>query len=183
MRNLDECRAEVFRRSEEIVEKRRKRRKMVLSCCVPMVLCLAVLVVLMLPGKMDYAPSNGKTEMAGPQTGGTTAVEVRGNRFLSVYSDLITDPVRVRQICDTIRGYTTKGNIDETLTDATDGAGGLTRPPAAPPFQEDGYIVSFSGTGEVYTLSGNKLTNKQIGQTVELSDDQLANLKELLGLT
>lgn len=182
MRKLDECKAEVFRRSEGRIEKRKKRKKMFLFCCGPLVLCVAVLAVLMLPGKMDYAPSDGKTEMAGSQTGGTTAVEIRGNHLLSVYSDLITDPARVQQICDTIRGYTAKGSVDETMTDATDGANGALPPPAAPPFLEGGYTVTFLGTGEIYIIRGNQLTNKQTGQTVELSDSQLSQLKKLLGL-
>lgn len=174
MRSLDECRAEVFRRSEKRIEKRQKRRKMLLTCCVPLVLCVTLLAVCTLPDKKDTA-SGAVPEMMGGVNGGVSSVEIRGTGVLSLYSHRITEPLQVEEIYDYLQDFGTKGDTGGTLD-------GMPLPPSAPPFLEGGYTITFSNTGEVYTLSGNELTDEQTGQTVELSDSQLARLKELIGL-
>ena len=42
MRNLEDCKAEVFRRSEERIKERKRTRNRVLACCIPLCLLLAV---------------------------------------------------------------------------------------------------------------------------------------------
>ena len=42
MRNLEDCKAEVFRRSEERIKERKRSRNRVLACCVPLCLLLVV---------------------------------------------------------------------------------------------------------------------------------------------
>jgi hypothetical protein len=50
MRNLDECRAEVFRRSEARIKARKRRRNAILTACVPVALCVALLWLVKQPG-------------------------------------------------------------------------------------------------------------------------------------
>lgn len=52
MRDLNECKAEVFRRSENRIKVRRRRRKKALSLCMPLCLC-AILFVTTLPARQD----------------------------------------------------------------------------------------------------------------------------------
>ncbi len=40
MRNLEDCKAEVFRRSEERIKERKRKRNCVLACCIPLCLLL-----------------------------------------------------------------------------------------------------------------------------------------------
>ncbi len=40
MRNLEDCKAEIFRRSEERIKERKRRRGRVLACCIPLCLLL-----------------------------------------------------------------------------------------------------------------------------------------------
>lgn len=40
MRNLEDCKAEVFRRSEERIKERKRKRNRVLACCIPLCLLL-----------------------------------------------------------------------------------------------------------------------------------------------
>ena len=42
MRSLDECKAEIFRRSEEKIKQRKKMRNRVLAACVPVCLCVVI---------------------------------------------------------------------------------------------------------------------------------------------
>ena len=52
MRELNECKAEVFRRSEKRMKERKRRRKHILLTCIPMVLCIMMLGVYVLPEKV-----------------------------------------------------------------------------------------------------------------------------------
>ena len=49
MRNLQECQAEVFRRSENRIKEKIRQRRHVLAASVPVVLCIGVLSVFVLP--------------------------------------------------------------------------------------------------------------------------------------
>ena len=56
MRNLDECRAEVFRRSEARIHARNRRRNAILTACVPVVLCVAIGLAVGLPERAADIP-------------------------------------------------------------------------------------------------------------------------------
>lgn len=60
MRELNECKAEVFRRSDNRIKERRRSRNRILAMCVPLCLVLTIFSVMMLPGMlpagMDKAP-------------------------------------------------------------------------------------------------------------------------------
>ena len=65
MRNLDECRAEVFRRSEARIRARNRRRNAVLAACVPVVLCVVIGLAVGLPERAAEAPGEyGAVECA-----------------------------------------------------------------------------------------------------------------------
>ena len=49
MRDFEERKAEVFRRSKKRIKEREQRRKHILLTCIPMVLCIMMLVVYVLP--------------------------------------------------------------------------------------------------------------------------------------
>ena len=42
MRDLDTCKAEIFRRSEEKIKERSRMRRRVATLCAPLVLCLVI---------------------------------------------------------------------------------------------------------------------------------------------
>lgn len=50
MRELNECTAEVFRRSEKRIKERRRTRNRVLICCIPLCLIITIWSVTILPG-------------------------------------------------------------------------------------------------------------------------------------
>lgn len=60
MRELNECKAEVFRRSDNRIKERRRNRNRILAMCIPLCLVLTIFSVMMLPGMLpagrDKAP-------------------------------------------------------------------------------------------------------------------------------
>ena len=64
MRELNECKAEVFRRSNNRIKERRRSFNRVLALCVPLCLILTIFSVTMLPGMLpvgkDAAPEAGE---------------------------------------------------------------------------------------------------------------------------
>ncbi len=50
MRNLEECRAEIFRLGEEKIKTRRRKRSRIIAACVPLCLCVIVCAVMALNG-------------------------------------------------------------------------------------------------------------------------------------
>jgi len=69
MRDLQECQAEVFRRSEKRIQERTCRRKRIVMTCVPLVLCLVIAGTMMLPGR----PSTDMTAPENVQEPGSAA--------------------------------------------------------------------------------------------------------------
>lgn len=52
MRDLEQAKAEVFRRSQARIKKRKAIRRSVIACCVPLVLCAGIFSVTVLPAMM-----------------------------------------------------------------------------------------------------------------------------------
>ena len=63
MREINECTAEVFRRSENRIKERKRNRNRILAMCIPLCLIITIFSVTMLPGMlpvgMDSAPEDG----------------------------------------------------------------------------------------------------------------------------
>lgn len=187
MRDLQECTAEVFRRSERRI-RRRRAGKAVAACCIPLALCVAVLVSASLAG--------GSTE----NTDGGAVIP-----YVRVYgggiTGRITDPAKVDQLSSQLEEFFTTigdlgfgdGNADDNGHDGSDGVtdGGLADdlapvPPGSIPGERlDTYTIKIlrsNGRWEWYTLTGKQLYNHYAHRSVELTDSQLASLKALLGL-
>ena len=188
MRDLQECKAEVLRRSEQRIRRWRVGRA-VAACCIPLALCVTVLVSASLVG--------GSTENA---DSGAAIPYVR------VYGDgitgRITDPAKVDQLSSQLEEFFTtigdlgfgNGNADDSAYDGSHGVpdGGLADdlapvpPESIPGEMFDMYTIKIlrsNGRWEWYTLTGKQLYNHYAHRSVELTDSQLASLKALLGLS
>lgn len=97
MRDLNECQAEVFRRSEKRIKERKQHRKRILMVCIPLVLCIPLCAAFFLKGPnrtVPEAPVGTNFPMnspAGNWDGDFTAsilrVEVYGLDFSRIYTD------------------------------------------------------------------------------------------------
>lgn len=198
MRNLDECRAEVFRRSEARIKARKERRNAILTACVPVALCVTLLWLVKQPGVANEttgAVAECATEPAGVMdvdspvslSSSVVRVEVEGMGFDLTH----TEPEKVAQIA-------------KQLHDWKYTAYGITLPPpegTTPPDganqngeEDDVVVMGFGegititlvmnqGEGKAYTLLGDCLTEEDTGRTCVLTQSQSARLAELLGIT
>ena len=69
MRNFEERKAEVFRRSENRIKERKRNRNRILALCVPLCLILTVMSVTMLPSMLSIGDKNSAADELGNMAG------------------------------------------------------------------------------------------------------------------
>lgn len=198
MRNLDECRSEIFRLGKEKIKDRKKRRKHMIMACVPMCLCLAV-AASMLPYVL-------KDDRGGVQVDSVVnqipenieqivylEVEIKGFGDASEINNQVDDPSKIDHIAKLIDDIYSKkingssGTLDEytygseneetdttTIGGVNDGTNG-----EMPDSPKNGYVISFkSATGHKleYTLSGYVLKNNLTNETVFVTSSERTQL-------
>ena len=175
MRNLKECQAEVFRRSEKRIEKRRKTYKRIGVWCIPLVLCIAAYsAVSLLPGsssKGTNETADGKTQefANGSYICSYERVEIRerGGKVTQ-----ITDKVAVTKAFSAVFAYDDKTDNGENQS-------------AVGQVLEADVLITFS-TGEgdktVCGLHGNRLIYGHKNIQVDLTDAQVAEMLTALGI-
>lgn len=182
MRTLNECQAEVFRRSEKRIKARKQRRNHVLTNCVPLALCVSVLAVFMLSGG-KRAVSDGKNPADMPQQ--AVKVEVSGQGQTKEY----TDAEIVTTVYARISNY---NRIESTLT-TTEPAGGVAPEIQAESTQKltgsltgsSGYQIDITlkdGSKYSYTLADRVLTVRNTQRSFTLTKQQYQELTELLDI-
>lgn len=196
MRELNECTAEVFRRSEKRIRERRRNRACVLAVCIPVCLVVAVWSAVVFP-PVILAEKNservGVPGMAENAEGSLvrpyTAVEIQGGGlFPEEHDGKVTDAAAAAEMFRAVDSLFAdadnsvqdfSGNVpsdentaDRVQTESTD----IWR----------GYTITFTaedGSQAVYRLRGNTLVKVSTGETVFLSDAQAAGLLAVLGLS
>lgn len=195
MREINECTAEVFRRSEKRIKERKRNRNRILALCIPLCLIITVWSVMILPAMLpagkDNAAEGMMNDTAAEDSMGSilcsyTEVEIQGEGESPEHYEKITDKVEVTKIFsavhihfpekdDTVQdGMKPDGEAAEDNGDKIDSTN-----------RTSGYVITFSdadGNQTVYNLSGNDLLNVNTDETVTLTEDQVAELKVALGL-
>jgi len=199
MRNFEERKTEVFRRSEQRIKERRQRRNHILMTCIPLVLCISLFSAFLLPGML---PRETKDPSADGAVGGLTEnksesltcsytkIDVIGNDIslsytkasdvLSISNQLASYVVNEPE-SNTSVGETTRGD-DFKNESAEDGYIGTTGTTAA---AGTGYVITLTlheGGTIVYRLTGNSLLDMAENKTYKLTQAQLKELNELLGI-
>lgn len=193
MRNLKECRAEVFRRSEERIKTRKRRSACAFAVCIPLVLSAALFSVTLLPGSsMESAAPDGVTggvSIDGSESLICSVAEIRviGPDVSLVYGKA-SDVLR---IYDRLHSYGTSApeNFRAPESAAEDDA--------EPKQNADGFVgsildtatggytitlVMHEGENTEFYLSGNTLENVTEKKTQTLSPQQVEELKDMLGI-
>ena len=197
MRELHECQAEVFRRSEKRIKERKQRRNHILKACIPLVLCITILGAFLRPNVTpDGAIEPGETQavMDGMGNDGFTSltcpitkITVSGNDFSISH----TEVADLLLISDQLYSYGTRapssngntdGVVDEddvpkdngedvsgSIMDSVNAAYTIT-------------MVNHEGEQTEYKLVGKTLTNLTTNQTYELTQTQVKELHNLLGI-
>ena len=208
MRELKECKAEVFRRSEKRIRQRKQNRNRIIACCIPLCLCIALLSVIYLPGMMLSSDKNNPaagTDIAYGSNGTVgfvyTSVEIKNNTAPSGSSNKENDIKTVENIYNIIQStFVTEeeqqsGAAVDQFTD-TQKTESADKEENCSSFLPSGtitdatkgisYTITFKaddGTQMIYTLNGNKLINEATSDEVILTEERLAELKKALGMS
>ena len=198
MRNLSECQAEVFHRSEKRIRQRRQRRNHVLMACIPLALLCAI-VTIQPPITSDGPIAPEATYVAmGALTEDrqesfscqNVSVQVSGIGFSRSYTDpdqvlliseqllacSVSNPENNHPASESVQNETVRGSSDLNEVDNYDteirGQSGTV-----------GYTVILDmGDTTEYYLAGNTLENRTTNQTYTLSKEQVRVLSDLLGI-
>ena len=202
MRDLKDCQAEVFRRSEKRIKQRRKRRKHIIMTCVPLMLCTTVIFSIVVSNKKAAAPASPgmpATNTAGALTGDMqesvsfpiAKIEVSSIHFSRSYTDAehirsISEQLLACSVSGPENSHPTQESVqDETVrgsSDTSDLADGNVKTQGESGSVE--YTITLAmdaGEKTEYYLAGNILENRTTNQTYTLSREQVKKLLDLLG--
>ena len=198
MRNFEERKAEVFRRSENRIKERKRNRNRILAMCIPLCLVITVLSVTMLPSLLPMNNKNmandGTPEAVGGLTGNSAeivSVLVSGAGLTPETNILVEDTNKVAQIYYTVQSSFVSsggGNKESAKEEAEDDA--LTEEnkdysQSGTTNFSSGYKLTFiadNGTQSTYTLNGYVLTDNNTNKSVTLTDTQRSLILDQLGL-
>ena len=196
MRDLNECQAEVFRRSEKRIKERKARRNHILMACIPLVLCLTIFGAFLLPrvtpdGASDPADTRPVTdEISNPMqspslTCPIASITVSGNGFSRSYSEA-EDFLLISEL---LHSYATRALESSGITnEAVPGddrkenmdMSGIISDTANAHYTIT--MVTYEGVKTEYQLIGNTLKNLTANQSYTLSQTQVDELQKLLGI-
>ena len=199
MREINECTAEVFRRSEKRIKERKRNRNRILAFCIPLCLIVTVWSIMILPAMMPASKSDNNAgegmDIMGSVDGTAAAyvrVEVMSTGTATQSAILKDDADEVAQIYYTVQSSFVNsggGNKESAKEEAEDDAltdenkdysqSGTTN-------LSSGFRIIFTaenGTQTIYSLSGDKLINETTKQETILTEEQRSNLLDMLGLT
>ena len=199
MRNFEERKAEVFRRSENRIKERKRNRNRILALCIPLCLIVTVWSVMILPAMLPASKNNDGAENYMDIAGGVdgsearyVCVEVMSTGTATQYAILKDDADEVAQIYYTVQSSFVNsggGNKESAKEEAEDDAltdenkdysqSGTTN-------LSSGFRIIFiteNGAQTIYSLSGDKLVNETTKQETILTEEQRSNLLDMLGLT
>ena len=188
MRDLHECQAEVFRRSEKRIKARRRH---IATVCIPLVLCVTLISPFLWPKEKAAIPGTGEIAMGGVQENigeslicSIAKITVTGTNA----SKTFTDPSEVLPIWDLLSSCKTKapqasgGEIKapESAGRNTETTGPKYAITAGPQYTIT--LVMHDGERCEYRLTGNILENLTADQTHTLSQKEVQELYALLGI-
>ena len=189
MRNFEERKAEVFRRSEKRIKERKQRRNHMLMACIPLVLCLTIFGAFLFPQMDDLkqAPESSNEQFSGAmgtdEDGGLFAgsVEVSGNGVSSYYTSVENVQGIMRLINGIVAAPETNDGDDlrDYITDES------TSTDKNENYQESCYkivVKRSDGSSTEYLLVGSLLIDQTTHQEYPVSEDAMKDLKNALGI-
>ena len=198
MREINECTAEVFRRSEKRIKECKRNRNRILAFCIPLCLIVTVWSIMILPAMMPASKSDNNAgegmDIMGSVDGTDASfvrVEIMSIGTATQSTIQKDDATEVAQIYSTLQSsFVNSGGgnkesvdeeaVDDALTENKDySQSGTTN-------LSSGFRIIFTtdnGAQTIYSLSGDKLINEKTKQETILTEDQRSNLMNMLGLT
>ncbi len=192
MRDLMECQAEVFRRSEKRIKERKQRRNHILMVCIPLVFCAALAVNLwptLMPANNKAEPEDFMQQQSPglPESGESmfsNSVAVIGGSV----SNSFTAAEKYEEITDILASVTAKieeGDRDFNTSDTEDTVYGDESLSGSTSQVPGGYMVTVineDGTATVYRLSDTLLVNQTTNEQFLLDRATSTLLNNALGI-
>lgn len=198
MRNLDECKAEIFRLGDKKIKQRKKKRMRAFSVCVPLCLCLVAFSVTVLPKMLTAEDKNtnqppteieqtsieNTSEIVGSTDSQYKEVVINGVGGLSFYYKT-NDIYRVNDIADLIDSFyylndggESRPNFEASVPQPPTSSGGENEDPELNSSVSGYSILLITDKGEKveYILTENALENKNTGEKINLKDEQVISL-------
>lgn len=188
MKELNEYKAEIFRRSEERIKQKKRIRKRVLLCALPCLLCAGVLSAVVLPniGEAGWNRSPGKSENDGA-IGGLTDI-ADGTELDFTSAEIVRDDGDITEVSVVVKKdglYTIYNALNEALAQGQeDGKHFADNNGGSDSSHSFAYTITFtsetSGRTEVYTLKGRFLSDETTKERVFLSEEDYNRITALL---
>lgn len=188
MRELTECKAEIFLRSEKRIKEHRRTRNLIFACFIPLCFCIAVTMALLQPMISTDRYCKADADCNGEEYDAVNSifcsyveVEIQTVGESTEHYLKITDKPAVDKIFSAIYGlYNVDGSVAKyEVESAYDYKANSSGEPSC-------YSITLStaeGVGTTFVLSGNELVDTDTDQILILSDLQLADLKAVIGIT
>ena len=209
MRNFEERKAEVFRRSENRIRIRKRNRNRILALFIPLCLIVTVWSVTILPSMFSFGTKkshnedivniyNETEESTGAVNTGSrhsfVSVDVRGTGANAEHHSTITDTSDVENVFERIYNILIPyeshrdivGDFDDKSTGVMSGNSSEQNKSPQNDTKSSSYIITMttaSGYKRIFTLTDNKLYDSQPGIEINLNNEQINALKSALGLT
>lgn len=193
MRDLDECKAEIFRRSEEKIKQRRKARRKMMTGGLSLCLCLVVgtaVIVPALSSKKSTAEGTMDEELHAEELPGAIdvlSVEIENLPGTAPYYQTLTDEAEVTGLYERIRDLCEEAPEDEKLN-------GYGKDQVKDPMENNyaegvwepqNYRITFTaedGEKRNFVLAGCLLRSEEDGRSWLLEEEAAATLAAALGL-
>lgn len=175
MRNFEERKAEIFRRSEDRIKERKRTRNRITVWCVSLFLCGATYTVMRLPSmfSMTKGTDNSVQMDVENENCSNTTVMVRVSKGDFVYRHTRLETLEeIEKVIDNI--VCEAEDFEYTLTEGSDISS-----------KNNGYMIVFTkdnGNETIFYLNESVLINQKTKMAYGLSDNEMAELKKVLGI-
>lgn len=203
MRDMETCRAEIFRRSGERIRRRQRRRRTALTLCVPLALCL-VIGLTVGPDWVRVGRANKGAENQLPSSGEkatqVTVLPLDGGEewFLTKTAaeelQAILGGVKDRDAAGNSKHEDEKDKTSEyeipndekfgTKADDQCQESASTEPTATAALEEPAYRITLQRGQETvdYVVTIDGLVEELTGEPIPLTEEELAELRAVLGI-
>ncbi len=208
MKDLNEYKAEIFRRSEERIlkriEKKKKRNKLLFSLCLPLCLVVIISSVMLLPSLVGDNSEFYEEDKSIGDAGGATATESAIQSY--IYADIsfgtvenkisrINDPEKINELSELIRCAYADSYLWYDITERSDEYKGKVddqdgsemydiEDESISESQIDRCTITLTaadGYQKIIVIKGNNICDPELDIDVNLKEKRLEELKELLG--
>lgn len=180
MRDLSECKKEVFKRSEIRLKKRRKRKAIMLSLIVPLIAISAVSIIFSPKPSGEKANMNNSADME--QKANLSFQELEIIPILSTADSTvisIKDEEKVEAVYLKINSFFENQKVTGSTFTPPEKSEWAVERKDEENFHEQFLLTFLGNETREYLLEANTLTNQNTMQTVVLSDKEVLEIQEI----